>query len=111
MESAKNKVSDGIIAVDTTGRSFSRIRRAVKGAAEKIEAMGGAVRTLSDEASSLERAIGEIGLISREAAGNTETISAAAQEQLAAVEEISSSSANLSALAEELQKLVGRFKL
>ncbi|WP_054942339.1 methyl-accepting chemotaxis protein [Paenibacillus ihuae] len=111
MESAKSKVSDGILAVDTTGRSFSRIRRAVKGAAEKIEAMDGAVRSLTSEAVSMERAIGEIGGISREAAGNTETISAAAQEQLAAVEEISSSTMNLSHLAEELQKLVGRFKL
>jgi methyl-accepting chemotaxis protein len=111
MESAKGKVEDGIQAVDTTGRSFSRIRRAVKGAAEKIEAMDGAVHTLSAEAAVMERAIGEIGGISREAAGNTETISAAAQEQLAAVEEISSSTMNLSHLAEELQKLVGRFKL
>lgn len=111
MEDAKNRVSDGIMAVDTTGRSFSRIRRAVKGAAEKIEAMGGAVHTLAAEAVSMERAIGEIGSISREAAENTETISAAAQEQLAAVQEISSSSANLSHLAEELQKLVSRFNL
>ncbi|WP_342563407.1 methyl-accepting chemotaxis protein [Paenibacillus sp. FSL R7-0345] len=111
MEDAKNRVSDGIMAVDTTGRSFSRIRRAVKGAAEKIEGMGGAVQTLSAEAASMEQAIGEIGGISREAAGSTETISAAAQEQLAAVEEISSSTANLSHLAEELQKLVSRFNL
>lgn len=111
MEDARSRVSDGIMAVDTTGRSFSRIRRAVKGAAEKIEAMNGAVHTLSAEAASMERAIGEIGGISREAAANTETISAAAQEQLAAVEEISSSTANLSHLAEELQKLVSRFKL
>ncbi|WP_277468139.1 MULTISPECIES: methyl-accepting chemotaxis protein [unclassified Paenibacillus] len=111
MEDAKSRVSDGIMAVDTTGRSFSRIRRAVKGAAEKIDAMGGAVHTLAAEAASMERAIGEIGSISREAAENTETISAAAQEQLAAVQEISSSTANLNHLAEELQKLVSRFNL
>lgn len=111
MESAQSKVSDGILAVDTSGRSFSRIRRAVKGAAEKIEAMDEAVRTLTAEAASMEQAIGEIGGISREAAGNTDTISAAAEEQLAAVEEISSSTMNLSRLAGELQKLAGRFKL
>lgn len=72
-------MSAGIAAVDTTGRSLSRIRRAVKGAAEKIEAMGGAVHTLSAEAASMEKAIGELQGISKEAAGNTETISAAAQ--------------------------------
>ncbi|WP_410512689.1 methyl-accepting chemotaxis protein [Paenibacillus sp. BR2-3] len=111
MEQAKERVTEGIMAVDTTGRSFSRIRRAVKGAAEKIEAMNGAVRTLSIEAESMEKAIGDIRGISEVAAGNTETISAAAQEQLASVEEIASSSVDLSHLAEELQKLVGRFKL
>jgi methyl-accepting chemotaxis protein len=111
MEQAKERVSEGIMAVDTTGRSFSRIRRAVKGAAEKIEAMNEAVRTLSIEAESMEKAIVDIRGISEIAAGNTETISAAAQEQLASVEEIASSSADLSHLAEELQKLVGRFKL
>jgi methyl-accepting chemotaxis protein len=111
MEAAKERVSEGILAVDTTGRSFSRIRRAVKGAAERIEAMDGAVRTLSAEADSMEKAIAEIRVISEESAASTETISAAAEEQLASVEEIASSSADLSHLAEELQKLVGRFKL
>ncbi|MNC29728.1 Methyl-accepting chemotaxis protein McpB [compost metagenome] len=111
MEDARSKVSEGILAVDTTGRSFSRIRRAVKGAAEKIEAMVGAVGTLTAEAVSMKAAISEIQAISREAAGSTETISAAAEEQLASVEEIASSSADLSHLAGELQKLVGRFKL
>lgn len=111
MEYAKNRVSEGIMAVDTTGRSFSRIRRAVKGAAEKIEAMNGAVHTLTAEADSMEKAIGEIRGITQEAAGNTETISAAAQQQLASVEEIASSSADLSHLADELQRLVGKFKL
>ncbi|NQX47091.1 methyl-accepting chemotaxis protein [Paenibacillus tritici] len=111
MEDAKNKVMGGIMAVDTTGRSFSRIRRAVKGAAEKIEAMNEAVHTLTAEADSMDKAIGEIRGITEEAAGNTETISAAAQQQLASVEEIASSSADLSHLADELQQLVGRFKL
>ncbi|WNS42569.1 methyl-accepting chemotaxis protein [Paenibacillus sp. MMS20-IR301] len=111
MEYAKNRVSEGIMAVDTTGRSFSRIRRAVKGAAEKIEAMNGAVHTLTQEADSMDKAILEIRGITQEAAGNTETISAAAQQQLASVEEIASSTADLSHLADELQRLVGRFKL
>lgn len=111
MDQAKERVSEGIMAVDTTGRSFSRIRRAVKGAAEKIEAMNTAVNTLSTEAESMEKAIVEIRSVSELAAGNTETISAAAQEQLASIEEMASSSAELSHLAEELQNLVGRFKL
>ncbi|MDT3425505.1 methyl-accepting chemotaxis protein [Paenibacillus forsythiae] len=111
MNNAKEKVSEGIMAVDTTGRSFSRIRRAVKGAAEKIEAMSEGVRTLSREAGGMEQAMEVIRAISQETSANTETISAAAQEQLASVEEIASSSSDLSRLADELQALVSRFKL
>ncbi|MBY9077717.1 methyl-accepting chemotaxis protein [Paenibacillus sp. HN-1] len=111
MDDAKEKVSDGILAVDTSGRSFTRIRKAVKGAADKIEAMSQGVRTLSSQAAGMESAMEEIGLVSRETAANTETISAAAEEQLASVEEIASSSADLSRLADELQVLVSRFKL
>lgn len=73
--------------------------------------MNDAVHTLTAEADSMDKAIGEIRGITEEAAGNTETISAAAQQQLASVEEIASSSADLSHLADELQQLVGRFKL
>ncbi|GGF86891.1 methyl-accepting chemotaxis protein McpB [Paenibacillus albidus] len=111
MEVAKGRVSEGIEAVDTTGRSFSRIRRAVKGAAEKIEIMGEAVLTLSAEADNMEQVIGEVRHITGEVAGNTETISAAVQQQLASAEEIASSSASLGHLAEQLQKQVGHFKL
>lgn len=59
----------------------------------------------------MEKAIGEIRGISEEAAVNTETIATAAQEQLASVEEMASSSTDLSRLAEELQKLVSSFKI
>ncbi|MEK3750360.1 methyl-accepting chemotaxis protein [Paenibacillus sp. FSL E2-8871] len=111
MEDTKQRVTEGIEAVDTSGRSFSRIRRAVKSAAEKIEAMGGAVQTLLVESDHMEKAIGEIRGISEEAAVNTETIATAAQEQLASVEEMASSSTDLSRLAEELQKLVSSFKI
>jgi methyl-accepting chemotaxis protein len=111
MEDTKERVSEGIEAVDTTGRSFSRIRKAVKSAAEKIEAMDGAVQTLLIESDHMEKTIGEIRGITEEAAASTETISSAAQEQLASVEEMASSFTDLSHLAEELQKLVGRFKI
>ncbi|MNI70461.1 Methyl-accepting chemotaxis protein McpA [compost metagenome] len=73
--------------------------------------MSQGVRTLSAEADGMGAAMEEIGLVSRETAANTEMISAAAEEQLASVEEIASSSADLSRLADELQALVSRFKL
>lgn len=53
----------------------------------------------------------DISHISDEAASNTESISAAAEQQLASIEEIASSTADLSQMAEELRELVGRFQV
>lgn len=111
MENAKQGVQEGIFAVDTSGRSFSRIRKAVRGAAGKMEGLAEAAKELAAGAEKVTESIKDIRLISEETAGNTQTISAAAEEQLASIEEIASSSADLSRMAEQLKELVDKFKV
>ncbi|MFD1175093.1 methyl-accepting chemotaxis protein [Paenibacillus puldeungensis] len=111
MEEVKDKVSEGIIAVDQSGKSFSSISESVVSAAEVMRAAAATMQGVANEANAVEGAIDQIRSLSEEAAGNTQTISAAAEEQLASVEEIASSSADLSKMAEQLQELVGRFKV
>ncbi|WP_235847747.1 methyl-accepting chemotaxis protein [Paenibacillus tuaregi] len=111
MEQAVQRVEEGILAVDSTGRSFSRIRKAVKEVAAKVDEVTSAAVQLAEGAETVNATITEIRRISEESAGSTQTISAAAEEQLASVEEIASSSADLSRMADELQGLVGKFKI
>lgn len=111
MEDVKDKVTQGIEAVDTSGNSFKLISESVVGAAKVIQSASDAMHEVTDEASTVTQAIHHIRSLSQEAASSTETISAAAEEQLASVEEIASSSTDLSSLAEQLQQLVGRFKI
>lgn len=111
MEEAKQGVHDGILAVDTSGRSFSRIRKAVRGAAVKMEDVAKAAAELAVGAGKVTESIKDIRLISEETAGNTQTISAAAEEQLASIEEIASSSTDLSRMAADLRELAGKFKV
>ncbi|MEK4509307.1 methyl-accepting chemotaxis protein [Paenibacillus sp. FSL K6-2524] len=111
MEDVKDKVTQGIEAVDTSGSSFKLISESVVGAAKVIQSASDAMHDVTDEASTVTQAIHHIRSLSQEAASSTETISAAAEEQLASVEEIASSSTDLSSLAEQLQQLVGRFKI
>ncbi|WP_433944420.1 methyl-accepting chemotaxis protein [Paenibacillus sp. SN-8-1] len=111
MDNAVKRVEEGILAVDSTGRSFSRIRKAVKEVAGKVNEVNEAAAQLAGNAGTVNDSITEIRRISEESAGNTQTISAAAEEQLASVEEIASSSADLSRMAEQLQELVGKFKI
>lgn len=110
MEEVKGRVRDGMEAMDRSGESFGLIRESVFGAAEIVTAVSEMMGEVASEASEVERAIGYIRTLSGETAGNTETISAAAEEQLASLQEMASSSADLSSMAEQLQQMVGRFK-
>ncbi len=111
MEIVKERVNEGMDAVEKSGKSFSQIRDAVIGAAETISMASVNMGGVAAEAVEVELAIGQIRNLSEETAGNTETISAAAEEQLASLEEMASSSADLSSMAEQLQQLVGQFKI
>lgn len=111
MNDAKTRVSEGIEAVDLTGRSFTRIRKAVKGASADIASAAEASRSLAQSGESVEQSIRLIQGYSEAAAGNTQAVSASAQEQLASIEEIASSAASLNKLAEQLLEQVAQFKI
>lgn len=111
MEDVQSKVSEGREAVDLSGQSFVAISRSVVEAAGAIETAAGTMQEVTGETGAAREAIERIRQLSEETAGNTQTISAAAEEQLASVEEIASSSADLSRMAEQLQTLVGKFKV
>jgi methyl-accepting chemotaxis protein len=111
MDDAKGRVSEGIEAADFTGKSFTRILKAVQGAAEGIHSAAEVSRELARNGESAVGSIRHIQSISEIAAANTQSVSAAAQEQLASIEEIASSAEHLSRLAVQLQELVTRFKI
>ncbi|KKO54702.1 methyl-accepting chemotaxis protein [Paenibacillus sp. DMB20] len=111
MDNAKQKVEEGVGSIDATGRSFSRIRKAVKNASAKVEDAAAAAQELAQGAVAAEQSIHAIRGISEETAGSTQSISAASEEQLASMEEIAASATDLSRLSEQLQELAGRFKI
>ncbi|MFB5759846.1 methyl-accepting chemotaxis protein [Paenibacillus medicaginis] len=111
MNTAKERVGEGITAVDLSGRSFSRIRKSIGKSAQQIDSIAAAASELAQNTVTVVHAMEEVGRLSQETAGNSETVSAAAQQQLASMEEIGSSAADLTRMAEQLQQLVARFKL
>ncbi|MGQ3478447.1 methyl-accepting chemotaxis protein [Paenibacillus sp. TY11] len=111
MESAKERVSEGINSIDLSGRSFSRIRRAVAKSAKQLDNVAASTAGVVDGTSTVVSSMEEITRIAEEAASHTETVSAAAEEQLASMEEIGSSAADLTRLAEQLQDLLTQFQL
>ncbi|QWU14577.1 methyl-accepting chemotaxis sensory transducer with TarH sensor [Paenibacillus sophorae] len=111
MDASTKEVKGGMLTVGTAGSLFSQIERFVDEVNDQIGGVSSTVLQISDGASEMNEAIDAIASVARSNATETENISAAAQEQLASMEEISSSSADLSRMAEEMHGLVDRFKL
>ncbi|MGG1651444.1 methyl-accepting chemotaxis protein [Paenibacillus sp. NRS-1780] len=111
MHQARTRVTEGIDSVSTSEQSFAEISQAVERAMGHINDITGVTQEMARGASGVVSIMGDISHISNESAGNTESISAAAEQQLASIEEIASSSADLSQMAEELRELVGRFQV
>jgi methyl-accepting chemotaxis protein len=111
MEAAQTRVGDGLQAVNTSGQSFAQIREAVEDAAHTLDDLSETTMQLESGASNVAKAMNDISIVTQESAANTESVSASSQEQLASVEEIASSSAHLNSMAEQLQGLLGMFKM
>ncbi|PAD77290.1 methyl-accepting chemotaxis protein [Paenibacillus campinasensis] len=111
MRSAEEKVSEGVGAVDVTGRSFSRIKKSVESVTASVAGTTEIAHALASHAAVTKQAVESIREISEQALSNTQSISAASEEQLASMEEVAASASDLSRLSEELQQLVERFKL
>ncbi|MGC6583418.1 methyl-accepting chemotaxis protein [Paenibacillus sp. Dod16] len=110
-EAARQKVSDGVDAADLTGRSFSRIKKAVNTVSGQVRTTSKAAKELAQDTASTKKSVEDIRGVSEQTSSQTQTISAASEEQLASMEEVSASAADLSRLAEELQEMVKRFKI
>lgn len=111
MNEADTIVRSGIGAVKNAGSLFLSIRRDVTGVAEQVDEVA---RAATDVASGTERvmhSIQQIIEVASQGAINTQSVSAAAEEQTASMEEIAAASSLLAKMAEELQDQISRFKV
>jgi methyl-accepting chemotaxis protein len=111
MERGTIEVADGMHAVSIAGQSFEKIQSSVDTVTAQIQEVSAATSQLSTNAAQFTRAIDEIATITETTDANVQHVSAAAQEQLASMEEIISSSTALARMAEQLQEIVGKFKV
>ncbi|MCQ4087511.1 methyl-accepting chemotaxis protein [Saccharibacillus sp. JS10] len=111
MHTAQSRVGEGLQAVNTSGQSFAQIRDAVEATVHTLDDLASTTKQMESGASRVADAMSSISKVTQESAANTESVSASSEEQLAAVQEIASSSAHLNSMAENLQELVGKFKM
>ncbi|MGC5324742.1 methyl-accepting chemotaxis protein [Brevibacillus sp. SYSU BS000544] len=110
METGMEEVGEGARVVNVAGESFKRIESSVSEVAEQIQyvSVSSSEMVTSTRLTNMITGIAEVAVSN---AAGTQQASAATEEQLAIMEEITSSSQALSKMAEEMQILISRFKV
>jgi methyl-accepting chemotaxis protein len=110
-DSASREVGEGADKVRFAGDTFVAIRSSAKDTAGQVEHVFEAVGRLSQGADKVVESIQVMLVLANTTAEGTQNTSAATEEQLATMQEISASAAYLSSMADELRALVERFKV
>lgn len=111
MENATEEVSQGLHVVHLAGSSFEQIQHSINEVAHQIGDLSAAVHEISSGSEKVVASIREIALVAEETSSGTQTVSSSAEEQLATMEEITASASALASMAQELQLLIGKFKV
>ncbi|MFD2445336.1 methyl-accepting chemotaxis protein [Bacillus sp. CGMCC 1.16607] len=111
MNVATNEVLAGIEVINIAGDSFTQIECSVSKVAGQIQEVSSAVQQMAAGSEQLVQSMKYITQIGEMTASSTQEVSAATEEQLATMEEITSSSISLSKMAEDLQQIIGKFKI
>lgn len=111
MQSGVVNVNNGTQIVRGAGDSFKEIARVVLTMNEQVAAITQMLDRIASESDTLVTSIEEVDRISRDNAGESQTISAATEEQSAAMQEIASASAALAHMSLDLQKAITVFKV
>ncbi|HEU4964203.1 MAG TPA: methyl-accepting chemotaxis protein [Bacilli bacterium] len=111
MQTGTQEVSVGLDVVNEAGNSFASIRSAVEEVATRIEEVSLAVQEMTVGSEQVAATMETISEVATSTAEGTQNVSAATQQQLASIEEITNSSTALSELAEELERILHGFKL
>ncbi|HMM21786.1 MAG TPA: HAMP domain-containing methyl-accepting chemotaxis protein [Selenomonadales bacterium] len=111
MNDGTREVKAGAEVVNAAGMAFREIVEMVSHVSEQVGESSAAIQRMAGESRQIVGAVGTIDSRSKMSAGEAQTVSAAAEEQLASMEEIASSSEALSKLAQELQAEVAKFRV
>ncbi|MDT3428143.1 methyl-accepting chemotaxis protein [Paenibacillus forsythiae] len=111
MQEATKEVELGMELVHTAGSLFTEIEHYVDEVKSQAQEVSAATRHISAGTGHVVQAFKGISAVAHTTASGTQDVSAAAQEQLASMEEMSSSFVAVTHMAEGMQELVNRFRL
>lgn len=110
-QAGSQEVATGITTVQQAGEVFSSIRQAVEQVAGRISRVTGQAEQLYSQSDAVVQAITTINRVAQQTASGSREVYAHTEEQYAGVQEMMASMEGLSQLSEELQVMIGRFKV
>jgi len=105
------QVKRGTDIVDKAGNTFGEINTLVQQMSIQTVNVSVEIQQMATGSHSMVMLVGKIDTISKNTAEQTQTVSAATEEQSASMQEIASSSQALANMAEEIQSAISKFKV
>lgn len=107
----EKEILEGQNLVDLASRSITLIHSEIENVANKIQHINASIQEINAGSEDLFHTIGNAEEVAIKTADNSTSVAAAAEQQSATVEEITSASETLANMASNLQEIVGTFKM
>ena len=111
MQQQKEHVGEGVKQVNQAGEQFDRIAGVVSELTEKVDAILKSTDGIKAGSERMVSSVEAVQKVSNAVHSEAENVSAVSEQQAASMQEIASSSQTLAQLAQDLQRIVGGFKL
>ena len=111
MQAGTDEVKTGTEVVHVAGQTFTEIEALVRSVSQGMEKVSASIQNVEHGNQKVTESMKVVEDLSRRAADEGQTVSAATEEQSAGMEEIAASSRSLSTLAKELTEAVNKFKV
>ncbi len=111
MEKSTTNVNEGMIFVKKSEDNFHSISSMIEGVTNQTENISAVIEQLNANTISIKGQIYEVSTLSESSSDKAQTVAAAAEEQNATMEEISTSARVLGELSSELQEIVSKFRV
>ncbi|MGE7843836.1 methyl-accepting chemotaxis protein [Lysinibacillus sp. NPDC093712] len=111
LEKGYGEVAKGTTQIVSTNETFSDIANAVYSMSTSIVHMSSKLEEVVESTMDINKSVDEIAAVSEQSAAGIQETSATIEQAASSMDEIKNSSSNLAVMAENLNDLVGKFKL
>lgn len=111
MEKGTAEIEKGMDLAQSAGEAFHEIKQFIDHVNTEIQTISVSIKETSAGTEQVVGVVHGIEEIAVKTTADSQNVSAATEEQLASMQEIAASASSLSYMAEELQELIGQFKI